>query len=526
VTVNAATSVTATFSTNPSMMMLSITKDGTGSGTVMGAPSGISCGTTCSQAVSPGTAITLTATPTSGSTFMGWTGGCSGTGTCAVTVNAATDVTATFDTDRVDRPLAPNPTPVLGSLSPTSVPAGSAASTLTVNGSGFAVTSVVRWNGAVRTTTFVSKTQLRATLTGSDVASAGSAYVTVFSPTPGGGTSGAVSFTITSVSALPATPSQPSVMRIATDTNGVTFAVAWPPVSGAASYRYSAGFNDGTAAQQGMLTTTSLQLRMPYHTSGQATSGFVCIASVNGAGKRSADLGCNALAVPARPSPPTSTPAPGAPRPSGLVAAYGFDETSGATVVDSSGNNNTGTLGAGVARSQGRFGGALLFNGDSSVTVPNSASLNLTTGMTLEAWVFPTASTSWATTIMKEQTNGLAYSLYASSSANRPIVYFNTGKSTTRHRYLSGPAALPLNTWSHLAATYDGVTLRLYINGAQVSSQPQTGSIITSTGALRIGGDSAGEFFRGLIDEIRIYNRALSPSEILTDLNTGVGPAQ
>ena len=133
-----------------------------------------------------------------------------------------------------------------------------------------------------------------------------------------------------------------------------------------------------------------------------------------------------------------------------------------------------------------------------SVTVPNSASLNLTTGMTLEAWVFPTASTGWATTLMKEQTSGLAYSLYASSSANRPIVYFNTGnKSTTRHRYLSGPAALPLNTWSHLAATYDGVTLRLYVNGAQVSSQPHTGSIITSTGALRIGGDSAGRVLPG-----------------------------
>ena len=110
--------------------------------------------------------------------------------------------------------------------------------------------------------------------------------------------------------------------------------------------------------------------------------------------------------------------------------------------------------------------------------------------MTLEAWVFPTASTNWATTLMKENANGLAYSLYASSSANRPIVYFNTGTSTTRHHYLSGPAALPLNTWSHLAATYDGVTLRLYVNGAQVSSQPDTGSIITSTGALRIGGNS------------------------------------
>jgi hypothetical protein len=106
------------------------------------------------------------------------------------------------------------------------------------------------------------------------------------------------------------------------------------------------------------------------------------------------------------------------------------------------------------------------------------------------------------------------------------MVYFNTGRSTTRHRYLSGPAALPLNTWTHVAATYDGATLRLYINGAQVSSQPHSGAIVTSTGALRIGGDSAGEYFQGLLDEIRIYNRALSPSEILGDMNTRIGSGQ
>ncbi len=82
-------------------------------------------------------------------------------------------------------------------------------------------------------------------------------------------------------------------------------------------------------------------------------------------------------------------------------------------------------------------------------------------------------------------------------------------------------AQLPLNAWTHLAATHDGTTLRLYVNGVQVGSRPVAGALLTSTGALRIGGNSIwGEFFQGRIDEVRIYNRALSAAELQTDMNT------
>jgi hypothetical protein len=509
-------------------MMLSVTKDGTGSGTVMGSPAGINCGAACYQAVTQGTAISLTATAISGSTFMGWSGACSGTGTCAVTIGSATDVRATFDTDRVDRPLTPNPTPVVTSVLPGSLSAGGAATTLTVNGSGFVVTSVVRWNGTARTTTFVSKTQLQAAITKSDLATAGSVPVTVFNPTPGGGTSGAVSFVIGAATLPPAAPGWPSVTTLNADSTGVTFAVAWTPVSGAVSYRYSAGFSNGTSGQQGVVTTPPLQLRMPYSETGAAASGFVCVVSVNATGQQSTSAACNSLSVPARPSTATSTPAPGAPRPSGLVAAYAFDETSSSTVTDVSGNNNTGTLGAGVGRTTGgRFGGALVFNGDSSVTVPHTVSLNLTMGMTLEAWVFPTAHGSgiWRNVIIKERPGGEVYNLYSNVDTNVPTVYVVRSAAPDQPLDARGTAALPLNAWTHLAATHDGATLRLYVNGVQVGSRAVAGALLTSTGALRIGGNSIwGEFFQGRIDEVRVHNRALSATEIQTIMSLPLAP--
>ena len=87
-----------------------------------------------------------------------------------------------------------------------------------------------------------------------------------------------------------------------------------------------------------------------------------------------------------------------------------------------------------------------------------------------------------------------------------------------------GSGALPTNTWTHLAVSYDRVTLRLYINGVQAASTPYTGAIATSANPLQIGGDSIyGQYFQGLIDEVRVYNRALTPAEIQTDMNTAIG---
>jgi hypothetical protein len=218
---------------------------------------------------------------------------------------------------------------VVSSLSPTSTTVGGAAFTLTVTGRSFVAKSVVRWNGADRTTTFVSATQLRATINAADLATAGSVPVSVVTPAPGGGTSTSRTFTITAPTTppLPATaPAMPgglSVTTRATDASGVTFDIAWGAAAGAASYRYAAAFADGTAAQQGTVTgLLSFQLRMPYHASGAASGGFVCVRSVGTTGLQSADQACSALAVPARPAAAPAAPVPVASSlsPAGAVA--------------------------------------------------------------------------------------------------------------------------------------------------------------------------------------------------------------
>src|SRR5262249_49350067 len=79
------------------------------------------------------------------------------------------------------------------------------------------------------------------------------------------------------------------------------------------------------------------------------------------------------------------------------------------------------------------------------------------------------------------------------------------------------------NTWSFLTETYDGSTLRLYVNGTQVASTAHTGTIATSTNPLQIGGDSIyGQYFAGLIDNVRVYNVALTAAQIQTDQATAV----
>lgn len=207
-----------------------------------------------------------------------------------------------------------------------------------------------------------------------------------------------------------------------------------------------------------------------------------------------------------------------APIAGGLVAAYAFAEGSGTMTADRSGNNNSGTLSNTVWTTQGKFGSALIFNGtNAKVTIPDAAWLHLTKGMTLEAWVYPaTMATSWADVIMKQ---GDDYYLAGSSQSTGGVPA--TGGTYTTPLYAA--SSLPPNAWSHLAATYDGTMMRLYVNGIQAGSRANTNTMSNSNGPLSIGGDALfGQYFNGRIDEVRVYNRALSASEIQADMTNPI----
>jgi hypothetical protein len=138
----------------------------------------------------------------------------------------------------------PNPVPTLTSISPTSIGAGGSGFTMTLTGTNFVSSSVAQWKGSARTTTFVSATQLTAAITATDIATAGTAAVTVFTPTPGGGTTAALTFTITDFSVTP-TPTTQTVAAGASTTYTISTATVGGAFAGNVTFSAS-GFPTGS----------------------------------------------------------------------------------------------------------------------------------------------------------------------------------------------------------------------------------------------------------------------------------------
>jgi hypothetical protein len=201
------------------------------------------------------------------------------------------------------------------------------------------------------------------------------------------------------------------------------------------------------------------------------------------------------------------------------VARYSFDDH----VNDLSANVNHGTPTA-ITYAAGKYNKAASFNGTSSVvTVPDAEQLFLCRALSIGAWVNPnTSPTDFRGVVTKGADEAQGYILYSSSSGyagpGAPLGgYFqNGGVHTASH---STP--IPQGTWTYLMVRWDGTTITLDI-GTTRTTTSSSALIDVSTGDLMIGGTPFGEFFSGLIDNVEIWNRAISDTEKTTAMNTPI----
>ena len=209
-------------------------------------------------------------------------------------------------------------------------------------------------------------------------------------------------------------------------------------------------------------------------------------------------------------------------RGSGLVASYGFNESdaTGLRFGDFSGRRN-GAVGHNVRRVPGRFGRGVAFNGASSwLNVRHRPSLDLTGSLTLEAWVKPQPGTKTRTILAKLGPGANAYALHGATFGGGAGGEVDAGGA----RELASSDDLPFGRWSHVALTYDGSTLRFYRDGQEAATASVRGPIAMTPGPLRIGGNFiGGGWFKGVIDEVRIYNRALTAAEVRRDMRRSAG---
>ena len=205
----------------------------------------------------------------------------------------------------------------------------------------------------------------------------------------------------------------------------------------------------------------------------------------------------------------TFSTAAGAPAPR---VALAFNEGSGDAAADSSGNGNTGVVLHGAAWTTGVFGGGMRFDGvNADVQVPASDTTAIIAAFTFEAWVKP-AVYAWGDLWSRCPDNGVSTSYIINLALTNVGTLYTAPVLAGTDYPLFTTVALPLDVWSHVALTYDGARLRIYVDGLEVASRAAHGSLASTPEPMEIG-----QWFHGSLDEVRIYGRALSAAEIAFD---------
>lgn len=212
----------------------------------------------------------------------------------------------------------------------------------------------------------------------------------------------------------------------------------------------------------------------------------------------------------------------------GPVGYWNFDEGSGTTAYDRSGNGlNSSAFSGDPAWVEGRFGKALHFDGNDSVQVNDADTLDINNAITLSAWVKPDSfeATGYEGIIWKQNTSDVNQ-----SSAYGMTAYWNAqyttfiATTTDANGYVTQSTTdMTTGEWQHIAATYDSVSgeTKFYLNGVLTNtSTAVTGEILSSAQHLYFG-RKVTNYWVGAIDEVKIYNYARTPQQIVEDMNAG-----
>ncbi|MBX3233136.1 MAG: LamG domain-containing protein [Labilithrix sp.] len=190
----------------------------------------------------------------------------------------------------------------------------------------------------------------------------------------------------------------------------------------------------------------------------------------------------------------------------GMIAWWTGDGTMQDRVSTHAGASGTQSGATPVTYDAGHVGEAFMLGGTSFVQVPHAPPLR-PARITMEAWI---RATQLGGRIIDKIGAGTSNGYLLDTHANKLRIIL--GETVT-----SSPANLPTNAWVHVAGTYDGATARLYVNGAEVTSLPTTVTLPDNSLPLRIGADSNGQNrFNGSIDEVALYDRALTTQELAT----------
>ena len=202
-----------------------------------------------------------------------------------------------------------------------------------------------------------------------------------------------------------------------------------------------------------------------------------------------------------------------------------FEEGKGKVAKDKSGNGNDGTLEGETKWIDGKYGKAISLNGkDSGVTVPDSDSLDTPDEITVEAWIYPlNVNVDYPEIVLKGY--GTAFETCVLKDLAIDWEFHIGGWKTVN----SGGGAISLKKWFHAAGTYDGKATKVYVNGTEMGKAGQSGDFGVNNAPVLVGYrlrdmTTPDMFFEGVIDDVAIYNRALTKKEIRTDMEEGVLP--